>query len=301
VKKIVLVSSFLFAVSIFAVDVDVSTSAEKNIKRDKSITSKSTKDSKDSSRNSTQKSVSRNAEAEITFDPLPIFLRDSRQCIKQSVTISDFGLGFDVGDEDDAIVDNIKKRYVANASESSVSFSKVGGNEIFFKEFLKCVITESAKIAEATLNLENAIGNKNFTLQDAQQKAGELIQKTGSLTNSAIIKLYKDSIEQLAYSCRFLGSQNVVQCGTLTFNFQENRLQNGPVILNAGDKQQGANFFGIGARTKISLSAGTNANSEKSHETSSGKSIDASMSKSVGQTDSQSQKQQTNVAPFFQK
>lgn len=284
--------------SIFAMDISYETGGDQSIKNDQSMSVKKGSEQRSSNRNFNSGTDARSYSADVTFDPIPIYVLKANQCVKTIAVASDFGLSA-VLDEEDGIIDLNKKAYMDNAASSSMQISKIAGaQEQEIKNYIACILGETAKMAQANLNLQKSLGTKSFTTRQAAYAAINTFENVDKITDPSVRLQFAQALNSLRQPCRFLANlgRDSIQCGTLTFSFTDNSIKQSGTLLSVGN-----NFYGISSTLRISMSDTGTIGHEIANENSKSASRDASLTKTGSKSMSSSGKQQTNIAPFLPK
>lgn len=287
------------ATSIFAVDISYETGKEQSLKKDKSMSVKSSSENRHSNRKFDAATDSKSYSADVTFDPTPIYLLRANQCAKTIAVAKDFGLTALMDGEDDDMVDLNRKASIDLASSSSISISKIpGARENEIKDYIGCIITESAKMAQANLNLERKFGTHTFSGKEITHAAANEFQSIDRISDPSIRLQFASALNSLKQPCRFLANMghDSIQCGTLTFSFTDNTVRQSGTLISAGQ-----NFWGVTSSLRVSMSDTRTDGRETAFENSNSDSRDATLTQSAGSSMSRNQKQSTNVAPFLPK
>lgn len=284
--------------SIFALDVSYETGRDESIKKDRSMSVKKGNEQRSSNRKFDTSTDSKSYSADVTFDPIPIYMIRANSCVQSLSVAADFGLSA-VIDEDGGVIDLNKKAYIDNAASSSMKVSAIDGvDEGAIKKHIACILGETAKMAQANLYLQQKLGGKNFTIKQASAVAVYTFDNVDKLTDPSIRLQYKQAINSLRQPCRFLANlgRDSIQCGTLSFSFTDNSIKQSGVLLSAGN-----GFFGMGSTLRISMGDTNAVGRDVASENSKSASRDATLSKTGSNSQSLGGKQQTNVSPFLPK
>lgn len=284
--------------SIFAMDISTDTGQDHTIKKDRSMSVKSSSENRNSRRSFNNASDAKSYSSEVSFDPIPVYMLRAQTCAKTISVARDFGLHA-LMDGNDEFVDLNKKNSIDLASASSISISKIPGvREDDIKSHILCIVMESAKMAQANLNLERKFGGQPFSGKQIASAAVHEFDNLKSLNDPSIRLQFSSAMNSLKQPCRFLANmgRDSIQCGSLTFSFVDNSVKQSGTLISAGQ-----NFFGISSSLRISMSDTRTDGREVARENSTGSSSDVSLSQTVGDSKSQSQKQTINAAPFLPK
>lgn len=298
-KQIAIGAAFaILANAAFALDMSYDTSRDQSIKKDKSMSVKKGSEKKTSNRNFDTDVDSKSYAADVVFDPMPIYKLRAHQCVQSIAVAADFGLT-SVIDDEEGIIDLNRKAYIENASANAMRVSQIpGAREGELKKYIACVVDESARMAQANLNLQSKLGTHAFSARQIAKESLAEFSQVDDITDPSIRMQLVQAHESLKQPCRFVPSmgKDSVQCGTLTFSFVDNSVKNaGTAIAGAGA------LYGVAPSFRVSLSETDTDGREVARESSQSSSRDASMTQTGSSGMSRSQKQQLNVAPFLPK
>lgn len=299
-KKIifVIVAFAMTITSMYAVDISYNTGQDQSIKKDKSMSVKNSNEQRSNNRKYRNDSDTKSYSVDVTFDTIPIYMLKANSCVKTIAVAADFGLSV-VIDQDDGIIDLNKKAYLDSSANASMKISKINGareNEI--KNYMACILNETAKMAQANLNLQKILGTKSFSSSDVTKAAIKEFENTNTLSDPSIRLQYIQALNSLKQPCRFLANlgHDSIQCNTLTFSFVDNSIKQAGTLLSAG-----SNFFGINSAIRVAISDTDTTGKEISNDSSKSSSRDATLTKTGSNSMSRGSKQQLNVSPFLPK
>lgn len=296
-KKVLAVSVIaLLVTSSFALDVSKETSADRSVKKDQSMSAKTSNEDRNTNRKSKTNSLAKSYAADITYDPTPAYLMVADECVSSLSVAADFGLSANIGD---GVIDLNRKQYIENQASQAGYLSDMGADEVALKEHIACVLINSAKMAQASLNLAKTIGGKKFSSDQIEGKARDEFLSISSITNRSIFTQLSRSVHVLKTKrCRFVPgvSHEVIQCGSLVYSFGDNSVKFGSEPLTGNGQ-----LFGVTTAFRVSLSdTNTDAN-EVADEFVDAHSYDATLTKTKSATIGTSTKKSTNIAPFLPK
>jgi hypothetical protein len=285
--------------SVYGMDISNDTGQDQSLKIDAGMNVKKGNEQKSSNRKYKSGADAQSYSVDLTFDPIPIYLLKADRCAKQIAVAGDFGLSAVMADDEDVGIDLNKKEALEYAAGSSLAISKIdGAREGEIKNYLACILGESAKMAQSNLNLQNRLGNHTFNSKDISFAAVKEFKSISTLDNPSIRMQYKQAINSLRQPCRFLASlgHDSIQCGTLVFSFTDNSIKQSGVLLSVGP-----NFYGVSSTIRVSMSDINTIGHETSRESSQSSSRDSSLSQTKSESISHGTKQQINVLPFLPK
>ena len=294
-KKIIFsaIATLLIANSAHAVDTSMATDKSKDLKIDKGISTKKSKEKKQSSSTKKSSDFRKDISSELTFDSYPIYLSIAKDCAKERKTLSNFGITY----EDERGVNLTKKNFVESLASVGGKISSAGMDQKDFKIFLNCLSCEGAKFAQANLNLSDALRNKKalLTRDDLQKEIENAYKKTTDIKNQQIVKLLKNTIAEIDQNdCIFLHSMNNIACGSVSYDFQKNEVHNANALIYS----YGVNF-GINSSLKVAIADSRTTATENTTETATTNSTDSTMSKNKTLTNSQKVNQTTSTSKFM--
>lgn len=282
----------------YALDMSKDVSSDRSIKKDSSMSVKTTQDNRSSNRRFNSAIDAKAYSSDISFDPMPVFKMRANRCVNYIATAADFGLS-SVLNEEDGSIDYNRKNYIDAAAGSSMKITAVSGaKEKELKNYMACIINESARMAQASINLQQKMGGRTFTSNALTAEAAREFDSIGDITDRSIFLQYQQAFMSLNQSCRFIPTQgrDSVQCGSLTFSLTDNSIRNaGTPIAGAG------NIFGVTSTFRVSISDTRNAGLERASEHSKGSSSETGTNESASFNMTSSTKKSVNIAPFLPK
>ena len=281
--------------SIFALDVSYETGRDQSIKKDKSMSVKKGSEKKNSNRNFNSKIKATSSSVGATFDAVAVYTQYADECIRSLTPAADFGLDI----EEDGIINLNKKAYFDNASAGAMKLSEVGGiDEMGIKKYMGCIIYNSARMAQANLDLQNLLSGKTVSSSQVFEMSKIAWKNSSHPKNIFVVSQLSKASQALNAPCRFVPNmgKDSIQCGSLIFSFVDNSIKSAGELLSPGDK-----FFGINSSFRVSVSDTINDGSELSNENSSSSSRDASLAQTYSNSMNRGGKQTTNVSPFIPK
>lgn len=299
-KKVALMIAASAAITnfLFALDVSYETGMDQSIKKDRSMSVKKGSEQKLSNRNFDTHTDVKSYSADIIFDPTPLYVMRANQCVKTIAVAADFGLSAVIDDED-GIIDLNRKNYIDSAAGSSMAISKISGvKEKEIKNYIACILGETARMAQANLDLQKKFANKTFSSRQIARSAVDTFDNIDSLTDQSIRLQYMQAMKSLEQPCRFLANQarDSIQCGTLTFSFVDNSIRQAGTLLSVSQ-----NLYGINTSLRVSMSDTTTDGKEVARENSQSSSRDASLTQTGSNSMNRASKKTTNVSPFLPK
>lgn len=294
--KIGVLCALVLSLNLAAVDISKDNSQDQSVKKDSSVSVKRSKDERQSSRFSDNQSKSAQHTVDITFDTFPVYLLVADPCVKTLISPADFGLSSDFVDDDGQVMyDVYKQQLIDTAARSSKSLESVGGDSPKLKKYLACSISNYAKMAQANLVVARRLGKKSFGAGELMNLALDGFKDSGS-KSAMIAKTESAAIQSISRNdCRFLGVSNVVQCGSVSIDLNQNTIKYGNALLSPGSDK----FFGVAASFRVSLSDSVTRANELAEEVSKSHGKDISLSNTKSDSLSSSSKEQLNIAPFL--
>lgn len=294
--KIGALCALVLSLNLSAIDISKDNSQDRNVKEDSTVSVKGSKDERHSSRFSDNQSKSEQHTVDITFDTFPIFLLKADRCVTTLISPADFGLSSDfVDDGGELAYDVYKQQLIDSAARSSKSLESVGGDSPKLKKYLACSIGNYAKMAQANLIVARRLGKKSFGARELMNLALDGFNDAGS-KSAMIANTELAAIRSISHNdCRFLGVSNVVQCGSVTIDLNQNSIKYGNALLSPGSDK----FFGVAASFRVSLSDSVTLANELAEEVSKSHGKDVSVSNTESGLLSSSSKQQLNISPFL--
>lgn len=283
------------SVQLFAVDLSHETGQDQSVKNDMSMSVKKSSDNKNSKRKFKSKIDSAAYSADVIYDPTSSYLTVAGECVTTQKVPADFGLTAEI---DDGIIDLNRKAYLDNGASQSMTVSQLGGDEEGIKKHIKCMIANSAIMAQSNLDLIKKLSGKSFSASQIDKMAIDEFQTVKKLTDRNIAVQFERSINSINKNhCRFAtGMTQTVQCGTVVYSFADNSVKNAGIVLTGSDR-----IFGISTSFRVSMNDTTNDGNENANEISNGSSRDQGLTKSKSDTLNRSSKETTNVSPYLPK
>lgn len=271
-KVILLFLHFAFLTNLNALDSSVGTDKSKDLKLGKSIEIKKANDRKKSTSTKNSSDNKKDNSSELTFDTFPIYSELADDCVVGRKNISDFNISFD----DVHGFNTTKKNYYDSLASAGANVDKTSFDILAFKYHLLCLAANGALMTQANINLNDKLKEKKvFNQNEFYQKARESFKEIEKIKSPQIQKTINVLKEEIKRDCNFFHNLQVIQCGSLIYDFSKNELMAGNVnIFSYGT------MFGINTNFKVAVSNSVSSGTEKSNEVSNSDSRNTSMNKS---------------------